>query len=204
MRRCTSRIFATTNAAYCAFRARNKDLVRRALTQDEIAQETRILIEQGHKRVLLVAGEGYPNHRGLGYVLKAIETIYNTKIGRGEVRRVNVNIAPLKVEEFKELKDAKIGTYQLFQETYHRETYGQVHLGGLKRNFDWRVTVMDRAMEAGIDDVGIGVLFGLYDWKFEMLAMLQHIRHLEERVRGGAAHDQRAAHGAGGGVANGV
>jgi len=94
---------------------------------------------------------------------------------------VNVNIAPLTVEQFKQLKEAGIGTYQLFQETYHRETYAKIHTAGAKKNFDWRVTVMDRAMEAGIDDVGIGVLFGLYDWKFEMLALQQHIRHLEEK-----------------------
>jgi 2-iminoacetate synthase len=110
-----------------------------------------------------------------------IDTIYKTKSGRGEIRRVNVNIAPLTVDQFKQLKEAGIGTYQLFQETYHRETYAAVHTAGAKKNFDWRVTVMDRAMEAGIDDVGIGVLFGLYDWKFEMLAMQQHIRHLEEK-----------------------
>jgi 2-iminoacetate synthase len=166
--------------AYCAFRAGNRELVRRALTQEEIAAEVRILIGQGHKRVLLVAGESYPRGQGFDYVLEAIETIYRTRVGRGEIRRVNVNVAPLTVDEFKQLKAAKIGTYQLFQETYHRPTYAAVHRGGPKRDYDWRVTVFDRAMEAGIDDVGIGVLFGLYDWKFEMLAMQQHIRHLED------------------------
>lgn len=171
----------TNECTYCAFRARNKDLTRRALTQEEIANEVRILIGQGHKRVLLVAGESYPKEGGFDYVLKSIETIYRTRVNRGEVRRVNVNVAPLTVEEFKLLQAAKIGTYQLFQETYHRGTYAAVHLGGRKRNYDWRVTAFDRAMQAGIDDVGIGVLFGLYDWKFEMLAMLQHIRHLESR-----------------------
>jgi 2-iminoacetate synthase len=165
---------------YCAFRARNKELIRRTLTEEEIANETRTLIDQGHKRLLLVAGESYPTEQGFGYVLKAIETIYATRSGRGEIRRVNVNIAPLTVAGFKQLKAAKIGTYQLFQETYHRGTYEAVHLSGQKRDFDWRVTAFDRAMDAGIDDVGIGVLFGLYDWKFEMLAMQQHIHHLEE------------------------
>jgi len=165
---------------YCAFRARNQTLVRRTLTQAEIAEETRILIRQGHKRVLLVAGESYPKEAGFGYVLKAIQTIYATRIGRGEIRRVNVNVAPLSIANYKLLKAAGIGTYQLFQETYHRATYAEVHVGGRKRDFDWRVTAFDRAMRAGIDDVGIGVLFGLYDWKFEMLAMLQHIRHLED------------------------
>jgi 2-iminoacetate synthase len=171
----------SNECVYCAYRARNKELVRRALTQDEIATETRLLIEQGHKRLLLLAGESYPKEDGFGYILKAIETIYKTKSGGGEIRRVNVNIAPLSVEQFKQLKAAKIGTYQLFQETYHRQTYAAVHQGGPKRDYDWRTTAFDRAMEAGIDDVGIGVLFGLYDWKFEVLAMLQHIRHLEAK-----------------------
>ncbi|MEI6393202.1 MAG: [FeFe] hydrogenase H-cluster radical SAM maturase HydG [Verrucomicrobiota bacterium] len=166
--------------AYCAFRVHNRELVRRTLTREEIANETRILIDQGHKRVLMVAGESYPEGEGLRFILNAIETVYATRSGRGEIRRINVNIAPLALEEFKELKAAKIGTYQLFQETYHRATYAAVHTVGRKRDFDWRVTVFDRAMQAGIDDVGIGVLFGLYDWKFEMLAMQQHIRHMED------------------------
>ncbi|HTJ00684.1 MAG TPA: [FeFe] hydrogenase H-cluster radical SAM maturase HydG [Dongiaceae bacterium] len=166
--------------SYCAFRVRNTELERRVLTQAEIAAEVKTLIDQGHKRLLLVAGESYPRE-GFRYILQAIETIYQTKSGPGEIRRVNVNIAPLSVEQFRELKAAHIGTYQLFQETYHRETYAAVHLSGVKRDFDWRLHAMDRAMEAGIDDVGIGTLFGLHDWKFEMLAMQQHIRHLEER-----------------------
>ncbi len=163
---------------YCAFRAKNRTLSRRALTQDEIARDVKHLVEQGHKRVLLVAGESYPNE-GFDYILKSIDTVYRTRSGPGEIRRVNVNIAPLSVAEFKRLKEAKIGTYQLFQETYHRETYSRVHVGGKKRDFDWRVSAMDRAMEAGIDDVGIGVLFGLADWRFEVLALMQHIEHLE-------------------------
>jgi 2-iminoacetate synthase len=166
--------------SYCAFRAGNTELKRRTLTPDEIAADVKVLIDQGHKRLLLVSGEEYPKE-GFNYILKAIDTIYATKSGRGEIRRVNVNIAPLTVDQFKQLKEAGIGTYQLFQETYHRETYAKVHIAGAKKNFDWRVNVMDRAMEAGIDDVGIGVLFGLYDWKFEMLAMQQHIHHLEEK-----------------------
>lgn len=165
---------------YCAFRVRNKEVKRRALTQAEIAQEVKILIEQGHKRVLVVAGESYPQE-GFSYVLKAIETVYATRSGNGEIRRVNVNIAPLSVEEFKQLKATQIGTYQIFQETYHREVYKKVHLGGKKRDYDWRVTAIDRAMEAGINDAGIGVLFGLADWRYEVLAMMQHIHHLEEK-----------------------
>lgn len=165
---------------YCAFRARNKEVKRRALTQAEIAQEVKILVEQGHKRVLVVAGESYPQE-GFSYVLKAVETVYATRSGKGEIRRVNVNIAPLTVEEFKQLKATQIGTYQIFQETYHRDVYKKVHLGGKKRDYDWRVTAIDRAMEAGIDDAGIGVLFGLADWRYEVLAMMQHIHHLEEK-----------------------
>ncbi|HNX50209.1 MAG TPA: [FeFe] hydrogenase H-cluster radical SAM maturase HydG [Thermoanaerobaculaceae bacterium] len=163
---------------YCAFRARNRDLKRRALTQEEIAHEVTHLVEEGHKRILMVAGESYPNE-GFSYVLHSIETIYKTTSGRGEIRRVNVNIAPLDADEFRQLKDAQIGTYQLFQETYHRPTYSRVHLGGRKVDYDWRITAMDRAMEAGIDDVGVGVLFGLADWRYELLAMMQHIEHLE-------------------------
>lgn len=165
---------------YCAFRAGNKEVRRRALSQDEIRHETEVLVDQGHKRILLVAGESYPAE-GFQYVTKAIHTIYGVKRGNGEIRRVNVNIAPLEVDEFRELKAAGIGTFQLFQETYHRHTYARMHLSGKKRDFDWRLAGMDRAMIAGIDDVGVGILFGLYDWRFEILALMQHIRHLEER-----------------------
>src|SRR5664280_3649022 len=163
---------------YCAFRVRNKELKRRALTQEEIRHEIEVLIDQGHKRVLLVAGESYPK-QGFGYVLDSIATIYEVKRGNGEIRRVNVNVAPLSVPDFKALKGSGIGTFQLFQETYHRATYAAVHVGGKKKDYDWRVTGMHRAMEAGIDDVGIGVLFGLADWRFEVLALMQHIRELE-------------------------
>ena len=165
---------------YCAFRATNKEVKRRVLTQVEIAHETQILENQGHKRVLLVAGESYPK-QGFQYVLDAVDTIYDTKTGNGEIRRVNVNIAPLTLDEFKQLKTANIGTYQLFQETYHHQTYSKVHVSGKKADYNWRITAIDRAMEAGIDDVGIGVLFGLCDWRFEMLALMQHIAHLEKK-----------------------
>ncbi len=163
---------------YCAFRAKNKAIVRRALNQDEIRRETEILVQQGHKRILMVAGESYPN-QGFQYILDSVASIYEAKIGNGEIRRVNVNIAPLEIPEFKLLKEAKIGTFQLFQETYHRETYKNVHLGGKKRDYDYRVTALHRAMEAGIEDVGIGVLFGLHDYRFELLALMQHIGELE-------------------------
>jgi iron-only hydrogenase maturation rSAM protein HydG len=165
---------------YCAFRAKNTAIKRKALTQEEIKREVEILVDQGHKRVLLVAGESYPCE-GFKYVLDSVATIYSVKRGQGEIRRVNVNVAPLSIDEFTQLKQANIGTYQIFQETYHHETYANVHLGGKKRDYDWRVGALHRAMTAGIDDVGIGVLFGLYDWKFELLAMVQHIRDLEKQ-----------------------
>ncbi len=164
---------------YCAFRARNTEVKRRALTQDEIRREVEVLIGQGHKRVLLVAGESYPQ-RGFAYVLDAIATIYDARLGNSSIRRVNVNVAPLTTDEFRQLAAARIGTYQVFQETYHRETYRTVHVAGRKADYDWRVTAMDRAMEAGIHDVGVGVLFGLADWRFEVLALMQHARHLEQ------------------------
>ena len=170
----------SNECTYCAFRATNTSLKRRTLTQEEIAEETRILVRQGHKRVLMVAGESLPEE-GFQYILDSIATIYATKVGPGEIRRVNVNLAPQNVERFRQLKEAGIGTFQLFQETYHRPTYAEVHVSGRKRDYDWRTTAFDRAMEAGIDDVGIGVLFGLYDWRFEIMAMMQHIRHLEEK-----------------------
>ncbi|HEY0307648.1 MAG TPA: [FeFe] hydrogenase H-cluster radical SAM maturase HydG [Acidobacteriaceae bacterium] len=171
----------TNECSYCAYRASNHNLHRITLSQEEIAAEIKVVIEQGHKRVLVVAGESYPDSNSLDYVYKAIETIYATHSGNGEIRRVNVNIAPLPVEDFRKLKATGIGTYQCFQETYHRESYSRVHTHGRKSDYDWRATVMDRAMEAGIDDVGIGPLLGIYDWRFELLAMLQHIHHLEER-----------------------
>jgi 2-iminoacetate synthase len=165
---------------YCAFRSTNAAVKRRTLSQEEIAEETRILIRQGHKRVLVVAGEALPP-QGFQYIIDSIATIYATRVAPGEIRRVNVNLAPQTTDRFRQLKQAGIGTFQLFQETYHRPTYAEVHLKGRKRDYDWRATVFDRAMEAGIDDVGIGVLFGLYDWRFEIMAMMQHIRHLEEK-----------------------
>lgn len=165
---------------YCAFRATNKNIVRNALTQEQIAREVEILISKGHKRILLVAGEAYPK-QGFQYVLDSVRTIYSVKSEHGEIRRVNVNVAPLTQTEFTQLKNEGIGTYQIFQETYHRETYGKVHKGGKKRDYNWRIWSLHRAMEAGIDDVGIGVLFGLFDYRFEVLAIMQHIRELEDK-----------------------
>lgn len=166
------------DCAYCAFSVSNRGLKRRALRTEEISREVLHLIRQGHKRVLLVAGEAYPKE-GFRYVLDAIDTVYKVKEGPGEIRRVNVNVAPLSVDEFRELKGARIGTYQIFQETYHPETYRAVHTRGPKADYAWRLGAMDRAMTAGIEDVGVGVLFGLFDWRWELLALMQHARHLE-------------------------
>ena len=166
---------------YCAFSASNKTLPRTALDMAGIKRDTAELIRQGHKRLLLVAGEGYSAaNGGFQYVLDAIAAVYDVTDATGNIRRLNVNLAPLEVDEFRQLRQAGIGTYQLFQETYHRPTYAAVHLSGRKRDYDWRATALDRAMQAGIDDVGMGVLFGLHDWRFELLSLMQHIRHLED------------------------
>jgi 2-iminoacetate synthase len=164
---------------YCAFRVSNRDLVRRDLTFEEIASETRMIIREGHKRILMVAGEHYPDGQGLDYVFKAIETVYSVKEGNGEIRRLNVNVAALDVEHYRQLKACRIGTYQLFQETYHRPTYAQMHPRGPKSDYDWHLGALDRAMQGGIDDCGTGVLFGLHDHRFEVLALMQHAAHLE-------------------------
>lgn len=165
---------------YCAFRKTNTAITRRTLNMDEIRKETENLVSQGHKRVLLVSGEGL-GESALEYSIKAIDTIYDVKVGNGEIRRININISPLSVEGFRQLKAAKIGTYQLFQETYHYGTYRKMHRSGPKADYVNHLTAMDRAMEAGIDDVGVGVLFGLEDYRFEIMALLQHVRYLEER-----------------------
>lgn len=168
------------DCAYCGFRKANKDVLRRALSQEEIKNETEELLKQGHKRVLLVAGESYTED-GLNYIFKSIDTIYSAKTNKGNIRRINVNIAPLSVEEFKELHKHNIGTYQLFQETYHENTYKKLHPRGPKADYKYRLGCMDRAFEGGFDDIGIGVLFGLYDWRYEILALLSHIEHLEKK-----------------------
>jgi 2-iminoacetate synthase len=178
--------YCSNECSYCAFRKNNCAARRRALTQDEVAREVKALVEQGHKRILMVSGEAYP-HGGFEYILDSIQTIYTTRSGNGEIRRVNVNLAPCTTQQFRLLKQAQIGTYQIFQETYHRPTYKKVHLAGPKRDYDYRLGTPHRAMEAGIDDIGIGPLLGLYDWRFEVLAVLQHAQSLE-RERGCGPH----------------
>lgn len=165
---------------YCAFRRSNTTLKRHASTQDEIRQEVEALLAQGHKRILMVAGEAYPGS-GLQYVYDSIKTIYDTRYNGQNIRRVNVNIAPLTMEEFAELKKCNIGTFQVFQETYHKETYEKLHLAGSKADYQFRLDVMDRALEAGMNDVGIGPLLGLYDHKYDILATLEHSWYLDKK-----------------------
>lgn len=169
------------NCLYCSFKADNPLIERRILDPAQIRRETELLLGRGHKRILMVAGEAAPGKSLIDYYVEGIEAIYSARSGRHRIRRVNINCAPLSVGEFRRLKAAGIGTYQLFQETYHEATYRQVHPSGPKSDPDNRITAIDRAFEAGIDDVGIGALYGLYDWRFEVLAMLMHVEHLEKR-----------------------
>lgn len=169
--------FCVNDCEYCGFHRRNA-APRKKLTLDEVRQQTKYLIDMGHKRLLLEFGEHPVND--IDYVVDVIKTIYETKSGRGEIRRVNVNIAATSVEDYRKLKEIGIGTYQLFQETYHRETYDKVHCGP-KADYERQLFAMDRAFEAGIDDVGIGVLYGLYDPKFEVLALLSHAQYLDKK-----------------------
>ena len=166
------------SCAYCGFAWLNQELHRKTLTPEEIRDEVEILEEQGHKRLLLVYGER-PDFGGERYA-RDVETVYSVTSGRsGEIRRVNINVAPLTVDDFKNIKDAGIGTYQCFQETYHRATYEQVHISGKKKDFLWRLYALHRAQEAGIDDVAMGVLFGLFDYRFETIGLLLHAQQLE-------------------------
>ncbi len=171
--------YCSNNCLYCGFRRDNRAILRRQLDQEEVAEQVRILERMGHKRVLVECGES-PGRSPIDYVVETIHTVYSTREGNGSVRRVNVNIAATTVEEYRRLKAAQIGTYQLFQETYHRPTYELMHPEGPKSDYNWHLTAMDRAMEAGIDDVGLGVLFGLYDYRFEVLGLLYHSLHLEQ------------------------
>ena len=170
--------YCVNSCKYCGYQACNQ-FDRKKLSQEEIIQEVKILEQMGHKRIALEAGED-PNNCPLDYVLEAIDTIYSVKTNDGNIRRINVNVAATTVENYKKLKDRDIGTYILFQETYHRPTYEVMHTDCLKGNYEYHLTAFDRAMEAGIDDVGAGVLFGLYDYKFEVLGLMMHNAHLEQ------------------------
>jgi 2-iminoacetate synthase len=165
------------NCQYCGFRSSNKEAIRTTLSDEELIAEVEALEDTGQKRLILVYGE-HPQYSP-EYIAHTVKTVYGVKKGAGEIRRVNINAAPLEIDGFRTIKDAGIGTYQIFQETYHPEAYKTYHLGGVKRNFEYRLTALDRAQEAGIDDVGIGALFGLYDWRYEVLALVRHTNHLE-------------------------
>ncbi|EAX47205.1 biotin and thiamin synthesis associated [Thermosinus carboxydivorans Nor1] len=171
--------FCINNCVYCGYRTGNRQQLRRRLTLAEIKEEVEILESLGHKRLAVEAGED-PVNCPIDYVVDCIKTIYSIRDGNGSIRRVNVNVAATTVEEYRKLKSAGIGTYILFQETYHRPTYAAMHPTGPKSDYNWHTTAMDRAMQAGIDDVGIGVLYGLYDYKYETIALFLHAEHLEK------------------------
>ena len=170
--------YCINGCIYCPYHAKNKTISRKKLTQEDIRKEVIALQDMGHKRLALETGED-PVNSPIEYVLESIKTIYSIKHKNGEIRRVNVNIAATTVENYQKLKEAGIGTYILFQETYHKPTYEELHPTGPKHNYAYHTEAMDRAMEAGIDDVGIGVLFGLNLYRYDFVGMLMHGEHLE-------------------------
>lgn len=170
--------YCINGCVYCPYHAKNKHIARKKLTQEEIAKEVIALQDMGHKRLAIEAGED-PKNNPIEYILESIKTIYNIKHKNGAIRRVNVNIAATTVENYKKLRDVGIGTYILFQETYHKESYGKLHPIGPKHDYNYHTEAMDRAMEGGIDDVGLGVLFGLELYKYEFAGLLMHAEHLE-------------------------
>ena len=173
--------YCTNNCLYCGFRVANKEIQRSTLSKSEIEEEVLTILEQGHKRILLLMGE-HAKKAPLENFIKAIEQIYTIKDSKqSSIRRINVEIEPLSSEEFQILKQVPIGTYTVFQETYHKKTYEKVHLSGKKADYKWRLEVMDRALSNGMHDVGIGALFGLFDYKFEVLSLLSHSQQLEDK-----------------------
>lgn len=172
--------YCVNGCVYCPYHAKNKHIARKKLTQEDIQREVIALQDMGHKRLALETGED-PVNNPIEYVLESIKTIYSIKHKNGAIRRVNVNIAATTVENYRKLKEAGIGTYILFQETYHKESYEQLHPTGPKHNYAYHTEAMDRAMEGGIDDVGCGVLFGLEKYRYEFAGLLMHAEHLEAR-----------------------
>lgn len=170
--------YCINGCTYCPYHAKNHTIHRRKLSQEEIRQEVIALQDMGHKRLALEAGE-HPIIAPIEYILESIDTIYSTRHKNGAIRRVNVNIAATTIDNYRLLKNAGIGTYILFQETYHRSTYQLLHPTGPKSNWEYHTEAMDRAMQGGIDDVGIGVLFGLYDYRYDFIGLLMHAEHLE-------------------------
>jgi 2-iminoacetate synthase len=176
--------YCINDCKYCGFRKSNPDNIRRTLKMEEITEQVTALENVGHKRLILVYGE-HPAYDAK-FIADTVRQVYSVKVGKGEIRRVNINAAPLDVEGYKIVKEAGIGTYQIFQETYHKETYKKYHPEGtMKSDFLWRLDGLDRAMEGGVDDVGIGALFGLYDWKFEVMGLVSHALHLQEKYNVG-------------------
>ncbi len=175
------------NCAYCGYRHSNRAIHRKTLSMEEISFEVETMISEGQKRTVLVYGES--PETDIGFICASVRQVYSVYKNHGEIRRANINCAPLSREELQQLKSVGIGTYQVFQETYHHQTYRQVHpQNTIKGNYRWRLYAHDRALEAGVDDVGIGVLFGLYDWRFEALGLLYHTMHLEEKFNGVGPH----------------
>lgn len=172
--------YCVNGCVYCPYHAKNKHIARKKLTQEDIKREVIALQDMGHKRLALETGED-PVNNPIEYVLESIKTIYSIKHKNGAIRRVNVNIAATTVENYRKLKEAGIGTYILFQETYHKKSYEQLHPTGPKHNYAYHTEAMDRAMEGGIDDVGCGVLFGLEKYRYEFAGLLMHAEHLEAR-----------------------
>ncbi len=170
--------YCVNGCVYCPYHMSNKHIARKKLTQDDIRREVTALQDMGHKRLAIEAGE-HPQINPIEYILESIDTIYAIRHKNGAIRRVNVNIAATTVENYRKLHDAKIGTYILFQETYHRESYEKLHPTGPKHNYAYHTEAMDRAMQGGIDDVGLGVLFGLELYRYEFAALLMHAEHLE-------------------------
>ena len=170
--------YCVNSCLYCPYHAKNRKIPRRKLTQDEIRAEVIALQDMGHKRLAIEAGED-PKHNPIEYILESMDTIYSIKHKNGAIRRVNVNIAATTVEEYRMLKKAEIGTYILFQETYNKEGYKRLHPTGPKSDYNWHTEAMDRAMEGGIDDVGLGVLFGLESYRYEFAGLIMHAEHLE-------------------------
>ncbi len=170
--------YCVNGCVYCPYHLKNKHICRKKLTQEEIKQEVIALQDMGHKRLAIEAGED-PVNNPIEYILESIKTIYSIKHKNGAIRRVNVNIAATTVENYRKLKEAGIGTYILFQETYHKESYEKLHPTGPKHNYAYHTEAMDRAMEGGIDDVGLGVLFGLELYRYEFAGLLMHAEHLE-------------------------
>ena len=172
--------YCINGCVYCPYHAKNRSIPRKKLSQEEIAEEVRALIRTGHKRLAVEAGED-PVHNPLEYILDSIKTIYSVREGGNSIRRVNVNIAATDGESYRRLKNAGIGTYILFQETYNRKKYEELHPTGPKSDYAWHTEAMDRAQEGGCDDVGVGVLFGLGGYRYELTALLMHAEHLEAR-----------------------